>query len=124
MKSACLVLGCGLLGGIVGHLAFGWLLTQGYYGMVLPGGLVGMAAGLPRGESRIAPVICGLAALLVGIVTEWRFFPFKADASFTYFLGHLAELKPVTWMMIAIGSLMGWYIPFRRVDGLNPEPST
>ncbi|MFM8986287.1 MAG: hypothetical protein ACKONH_09570 [Planctomycetia bacterium] len=124
MKSACLVLGCGLLGGIVGHLAFGWLLTQGYYGMVLPGGLVGMAAGLPRGESRIVPVICGLAALLLGLFTEWRFFPFKMDGSFAFFLRHLDELKPVTWMMIGIGALMAWYVPFRRVDGLSSEPST
>jgi|688.fasta_scaffold1534541_2 hypothetical protein len=124
MKSACLVLGCGLLGGIVGHLAFGWLLSQGYYGMVLPGGLVGMAAGLPRGESRIVPVICGLAALLLGLFTEWRFFPFKVDGSFTFFLRHVDELKPVTWMMIGIGALMAWYIPFRRAEGLSSEPST
>jgi hypothetical protein len=124
MKAACLVLGCGLLGGIVGHLAFGWLLTQGYYGMVLPGGLLGMAAGLPRGRSRAVPVICGLAALLLGIVTEWRFFPFRADRSFAYFLGHLGELKSVTWLMIAIGALMGWYIPFRRVEEVTAESSS
>ena len=124
MKAACLVLGCGLLGGIVGHVAFAWLLTQGYYGMVLPGGLLGMAAGLAPGRSRVAPVLCGLAALLLGVFTEWRFFPFKADGSFTYFLGHLTELKPVTWLMIAIGAMMAWYIPFRRVDEVSPESSS
>ena len=39
MKQAALVLGCAVRGGLVGYYGFAWLLRQGFYGLVLPGGL-------------------------------------------------------------------------------------
>jgi hypothetical protein len=118
MKSAYLVICCGLLGGTFGYLAFAWLLTQGFYGLVLPGGMLGLAAGIPRNTSRAVAVVCGVLALGLGLYTEWRFFPFKADGSFGYFLAHLHQLKPISWLMLAVGTVMGGYIPYRRVaDG-------
>lgn len=123
MKSAYLVICCGLLGGTLGYLAFAWLLTQGFYGLVLPGGLLGLGAGIPRNTSRTVAVVCGGLALGLGLYTEWRFFPFKADGSLGYFLSHLQQLKPATWLMLAVGTVLGWYIPQRRIaDG--PFPPT
>ncbi len=75
MKAAYLVMCCALLGGTVGYLAFAWLLTQGFYGLVLPGGMLGLGAGIPRNNSRAVAIVCGLLALGLGLYTEWRFFP-------------------------------------------------
>ena len=64
----------------------------------------------------------GLSALLLGLFTEWRFFPFKADDSFRYFLRNVHELKPITLLMIAAGTAIGFWVPFRRVQQ-DREPS-
>lgn len=116
MKQVALVLGGAMLGGLVGHIAFGWLVHQGFYGLVLPGGLAGLGAGYSSCRSRWPSVVCGVLALLLGLVTEWRFFPFNADNSFSYFLGHLHQLKPITLLMLAAGTAIGFWVPFRRVE--------
>lgn len=115
MKQAALVLGGAVLGGLVGYFAFGWLVSQGFYGLVLPGGLIGLGAGLAPCRSRWPSVVCGVSALLLGLFTEWRFFPFKADDSFGYFLRNAHDLKPLTLLMIAAGAGIGFWVPFRRV---------
>ena len=116
MKQAALVLGGGVLGGVVGYFAFGWLISQGFYGLVLPGGLIGMGAGYGQCRSRWPSVVCGVSALWLGLFTEWRFFPFKADDSFGYFLRNVHELKPITLLMLAAGKAIGFWVPFRRVE--------
>lgn len=116
MKEAALVLGGALLGGLIGHVAFGWLWNQGFYGLVLPGGLLGLGAGWTTCRSVCPSVVCGALALVLGLLTEWRFFPFVADASFGYFLTHLHQLKPITLLMLAAGTAIGFWVPFRRVE--------
>ncbi|MCY2966999.1 MAG: hypothetical protein NT069_25755 [Planctomycetota bacterium] len=115
MKSSYLVLCCAVLGGCLGYLAFFWLVGQGLYGLVLPGGALGMMAGIPRNQSKVAAIACGLLALLLGLFTEWRFAPMKVDDGFGYFLTQVHRLKPVTLLMIAVGGAIGFWIPFRRV---------
>lgn len=122
MKQTVMVLGGAVLGGVVGHFAFGWLISQGFYGLVLPGGLIGLGAGWAPCRSRWPSVVCGVSALLLGLFTEWRFFPFKADASFGYFLRNAHDLKPLTLLMIAAGTAIGFWVPFRRVES-DREPS-
>lgn len=119
MKRVALVFGGAVVGGLAGHFAFGWLLSQGFYGLVLPGGLLGMGAGLAQCRSRWPSVVCGVLALLLGFVTQWRFSPFKVDASFGYFLSHVHQLKPITWLMIAAGTAIGFWVPFRRVESAS-----
>jgi hypothetical protein len=116
MKQAALVLGGAVLGGVVGYFGFGWLIRQGFYGLVLPGGLIGLGAGVASCRSRWPAVVCGISALLLGLFTEWSYFPFKADGSFGYFLCNAHDLKPLTLMMIAAGAAIGFWVPFRRVD--------
>jgi len=123
MKSAYLVLCCALLGGTLGYLAFAWLLTQGFYGLVVPGGMLGLGAGIPRNSSRAVAIACGLLALGLGLYTEWRFFPFKVDNTLGYFLGHLHQLKPVSWLMLAVGTVLGWYVPHRRIADFSAPRS-
>lgn len=119
MKEAALVLGGAVLGGLVGHVAFGWLVGQGFYGLVLPGGLLGLAAGWSPCRSRWPSVVCGVLALIVGLLSEWRYFPFMADKSLGYFLRHLHQLQPVTLLMIAAGTAIGFWVPFRRVASIQ-----
>jgi len=101
-------------GGVLGYFAFVWLLSMGLYGLILPGGLLGLAAGTFKNRSIAVAVVCSLAALLLGLFAEWKSFPFKADDSFGYFLSHFYELQPMTLVMIALGAVIGFWVPFRR----------
>jgi len=115
MKQTFLVLGGAVVGGIVGYLAFAWVYDQGFYALVLPGGLLGLGAGIARHRSVAVAVLCGLLALGLGLFTEWRFRPFITDDSLGYFLAHVYDLKPVTLVMVALGGAIGFWIPYRRI---------
>ncbi len=97
------------IGGLVGVLAFEWILRQDFYAMILPGAMLGFGAELlARHRSRARGIACALAALILGIFAEWRAFPWAVDTSLGYFLGHLQELRPITWLMIAVGTFLAY----------------
>lgn len=97
------------IGGFLGYLAFFWIAQQGFYALILPAGLLGLGAGLcARGRSVPLAVLCGVAGLALGLFTEWRFAPFKADDSLLYFLTHVHALKPLTLIMLALGTFFGY----------------
>ena len=75
MKQSCLVLLGAAIGGAVGYFAFFWIARQGFYGLILPGGLLGLGAGVFKGRSKIVAILCGVLALGLGLFTEWRFAP-------------------------------------------------
>ena len=110
-QSQTLLLGLlgAVAGGCAGYFAFFWIAHQGFYALVLPGGLLGIAAGLCT-RRRCPPLaaICGVASLLLGLFTEWRFGPFVADSSLPYFLTHFYDLKPMTLIMIALGAVVSY----------------
>ena len=85
--------------------------------------MLGLGAGIPRNSSRAVAIVCGLLALGLGLYTEWRFFPFKVDNTLGYFLGHLHQLKPVSWLMLAVGTVLGWYVPHRRIADFSAPRS-
>jgi hypothetical protein len=98
------------LGGTLGYFAFGWLARQGFYALALPGALLGAGCVLlSRRRSRGLAILCGVAALVLGIFSEWRFFPFVRDGSLEYFLSHLHRLKPLTLIMIVLGGALGFW---------------
>jgi hypothetical protein len=108
------ILGAGA-GGLLGYFAFFWIARQGFYALMLPGGLVGLGGGLlARDRSRLRATICGLVALALGVFTEWRFAPFIKDASLGYFLAHLHELRPISLLMIAVGGAFGYWLALGR----------
>jgi len=109
-----LTLLCACLGAYVGYLGFMYLADRGYYALALPGGLAGLAAGIPRSRSIGVPILCGLLAVFAGLVTEYRFAPFVADSSLSYFLTHLTGLKQFSLTLIGLGGLIGFWVPFRR----------
>jgi hypothetical protein len=91
-----------------------WVAHQGLYGPAIPGGLLGLGAGIFKTRSKAIPIVCGLAALGLSLFTEWHFEPFVADGSLGYFLSHVHQLQPITLLMIAVGTWIGLWIPFRR----------
>ncbi len=120
----CLVLAGALAGGLVGYVVFEWLLGQGYYGLMLPGGFLGMGAGMFKTRTKAIAVVCGILALVLGLVVEWNSFPFKADESLVYFVTHFYDLKPATLIMIALGAAIGFWIPFRRSQEVTNQASS
>ncbi len=123
LKNDCLVLAGALVGGLVGYIAFKWLLGQGYYGLMLPGGLLGMGAGVFKTPTKAVAVVCGTLALVLGLLVEWDSSPFKADESLAYFVTHFYDLKPATLIMIALGAAIGFWIPFRRSQEVTSQGS-
>jgi hypothetical protein len=116
MKSTLIAIAGAVIGGIVGHFVFGWILTKGYYGMILPGGLLGLGAGFGKTRSVWLAVAFGVAAVCLGFFTEWRYRPWQKDESLGYFLRHISDLDLVTLGMIAAGGALGFWVPFRRVE--------
>lgn len=107
-----------LAGGVLGYQAFFFLARQGFYAMILPGTMLGLGCGVLSGvRSLRLGIASGLSAVLLGIYTEWRFAPFVADDSFSYFIWHLGSLKPVTLVMIAVGGLCGFWLGQGRSAG-------
>jgi len=115
MKSNCaLVMVGALAGGGVGFLAARWGATRGLDATVLAGGLIGLGAGAGQSRSVVCPVICGIAALALGMFTEWSNFPFVKDPSFAYFVAHFTDVRPLAIIAILIGAFIGFWVPFRR----------
>ncbi len=101
-------------GGLMGYVLFFGLARRGLYALAVPGGLLGLGAGVCKTPSRVVPVVCGLLALALGLFTEWRFAPLAAYAGLGYFLSYVHQLSPLTLTMIAAGTLIGFWVPFRR----------
>jgi hypothetical protein len=125
--NAALSLAGAAAGGVLGYLAFGWLAGQGFYALALPGVLLGLGAGvLARRRSMAMAVVCGVLALLLGIFSEWKHFPFARDDSLNYFLAHVFDLRPLTWIMLGLGAFSGFWFarpaPGRRQSASGEDP--
>jgi hypothetical protein len=114
VKADGLALAAAAAGGLVGYALFMWAAGHGYYALILPGGLLGFAAGMVRCRSVAVAVVCGVAALALGFYAEWRLAPFRDDKSLGYFATHVHHLSPVTLIMIAVGGFIGFWAPFRQ----------
>ena len=103
------------VGGLVGFFVFRWLAQQGLYGIMIPGALLGLGAGLAaRGKSIPLGIICALAALALTIYAEWEIFPFRKDNSLGFFVAHLHELPPIKLVMMAVGAMFAYWFGVGR----------
>jgi hypothetical protein len=116
MKPTLLAIVGAVLGGTLGYFGFHWMIKYGFYGLILPGGLLGLGASIGKTRSIWMAAGFGLAALALGIFTEWKHFPFAKDDSLAYFLLHVTDNSPVTLLMIAVGGALGFWVPFRRIE--------
>ena len=102
--------GGAIAGGALGHFGFEWFTTMGFYSLILPGALLGLGFGLASQQRNfVFGIICAIAAMALGLFSEWSSFPFLADNSFSYFLRHLHQLKPITWIMLVVGALLAFW---------------
>ena len=105
-----------IAGGCLGFVAFVWIAQQGFYALLLPPALLGLGAGLcVRRRSQILAAVCGVAGLALGLYSEWRIAPFVDDGSFFYFITHVHLLKPMTMIMLVLGT----FISYRLALGHN-----
>ena len=97
-------------GAVVGYFVFYWLYKNGFYAIMLPGLAMGMAAGgMAGGKSRLLGILCAVAALAVGVYSEWTIGPFKKDPSLTFFITHLHFLPPIKLILIGLGSAAAFW---------------
>jgi len=100
-----------VIGGALGYYIFKWIVSQGFYGLMIPGALLGLGCSLlSQHRSHIRGIVCGLAGLVLGLYSEWRFWPMVDDGSFTYFVSHVADLKPITQGMIILGAFFAYWL--------------
>src|SRR5437660_218101 len=117
MRDNVLALCGAAVGGALGYFAFFWAARQGFYAVALPGGLLGLGAGVVPNRSILVAVACGLTATALGLFAEYRSAPFVQDDSLGFFLAHVPDLQPVTLALVAVGALIGFWVPFRRRAG-------
>ncbi len=116
-------LGCvgAVVGGIAGVLLFWFLLRYGFYAVALPGAFLGIGAGtLVRQRSSGFAIACGISALLIGLLAEWRFHPFVTDRSLDYFISNLHQLTLITWILLAIGVFVAFRASLLRESDNSP----
>lgn len=120
-KSLSISLGGAVLGAFLAYHVFLWAFKQGFYAMIVPGVFIGFGAALGRCQLMAIPVLTAVSALSLSLYLEWKTRPFTADPSLGYFLANLGKLTPVTLIMIGVGTLLAFWIPFRarpRISGI------
>lgn len=124
MKDNLIAIAGAIVGGVIGTFAFGFFLDRGLYAFAVPGGLAGIGAGVVKNHARWVPVLCAAIALVAGIVAEGVYRPFVADDSFIYYLKHIYEIETIGIVMIALGTIIGFWVPFRRCEPAPKKSQT
>jgi hypothetical protein len=98
-----------IIGGVVGFYTFKWLLNHGFYGMMIPGALLGLGSSLlARHRSTARGIVCGVAALALSLYTQWQLM--SSAPRFTDFLAQANELKSVEMLMMGVGTLIAFWL--------------
>ncbi len=98
-------------GGVLGYYTFGWIYHHGFYGMMIPGALLGLGCGLVApGPSQVRGILCAVAGLALGLFTEWSYRPFNADSGLGYFLRNIPSLTPLALGMIPAGAFFAYWL--------------
>jgi hypothetical protein len=101
----------GAVGAFVGYVAFRWLWRHGFYGLMLPGALLGFGCGsLAQHPSALRGVFCALAAAAVGMYAEWTVSWFVPNDGFFYMAQHFLEKETVTIIMYVGGILLAFWL--------------
>ena len=97
-------------GGVLGYFLFRWLYSNGLYGVMIPGAMLGLGAGFAaRGKSVVLGVICAVAAVALGIYSEWSIGRFKQDPSLLFFITHVHHLPPVKLLLMGLGTVCAYW---------------
>src|SRR5262245_24272791 len=97
------------LGGFSGYFVFYFLWRQGFYGIMIPGVLLGLGAGTcARGRSQVLGVVCLVFALALTVYTEWHVL-YSKNHTFQFFLANMHTLPKVKLVMMGLGVLAGYW---------------
>ena len=100
-----------VVGGAVGYWAFFWFARNGFYALMLPGGLLGLGCSLfSANRSNVRGIICAVAGLALTVYTDWGFERLNADPSFPYFVTHYHQLGPVTLLLTGLGTAIAYWM--------------
>lgn len=100
-----------VIGGAIGYFVFRLLAKNGFYGMMIPGALLGLGASLAaRARNQTLGIFCAIAALALSIFAEWSLFPFVKDASLSYFIAHVHTLPVIKLIMMAVGIGLAYWL--------------
>ena len=109
------------LGGVTGYFLFGWILRQGLYAGIVPGALLGLGCGVfVQRRNVFLAVVCGIAALALGIFAEWKHLPFVRDGSLSFLIRHLPPFK---WLMLGLGGLAGFWFALGTGSARYSKPA-
>jgi hypothetical protein len=102
------------IGGAVGYFAFFWIVQYGFYAGVLPGALIGLGGGLlSRERSWLRGAFLGVAGVVLGLYTEWKFAPFvddnRVNLGFAFLVTHILEVSPVKLFMLGLGAFFAFW---------------
>ncbi|MDA7673138.1 hypothetical protein OAM04_00850 [bacterium] len=115
-KRILFTLGGALLGAVVGHFLFSYLVrNHGAFGYAIPGALVAFGASLNKQcPARWMAILCGVIAFFAGNFSLWKFRPWVADESFGYALTKFFDRDPMAWILILLASAIAIWMPWRR----------
>jgi MFS family permease len=100
-----------IIGGVLGFYTFHWLIGHGFYGLAIPGAFLGLGCGLlSRHNSILRGILCGVAALILSLYTEWTYLRFAADNSFSYMVSHFMQKDTVTLVMVVLGTVIAFWV--------------
>jgi hypothetical protein len=98
-------------GGVLGYYTFRWIYDHGFYGMMIPGALLGLGCGiLAPGRSHLRGLLCAVAAVALSLFTEWKTRPFIKDGSLDFFLKNIPSLNPMALVMIVAGAFFAYWL--------------
>jgi len=102
-------IGGAIVGGILGYVLFRVLYRSGFYGIMLPGVLIGTGAGLAaRSRSQALGIVCIVLAVAATLLTDWHV-RFSQHNTFPFFLSKLHTLGTVPLVMMALGVAGAWW---------------
>jgi hypothetical protein len=97
-----------VLGAILGYYTFRWIYHHGFYGMMIPGALLGLGCGsLARHPSAIRGAACAAAALALGLFAEWSV-SYGGRLGLGEFFSEIAEPDLIAILMMAAGAYFAY----------------
>jgi hypothetical protein len=97
-----------VIGGAIGYAGFRYAASQGFYAMILPGGLLGLGCGaLALHRSQARGIACLIAGLIFGLFSEWRISRLQDDLG--AFVSHIPSFDMITMLMIGVGALLAYW---------------
>lgn len=109
IKNLALGIVGGIAGGFAGGLICKFLADQGFYGVILPGALVGLGFALAARKGHFGfGAVSGVLGLLAGLLTQWKVY--SDEPSFFKLVGELKDYSIVTWIMLGLGAVLAFTI--------------